>query len=81
MWCVSDVLCIYSQSMQCNNQVQHVIRNMINARKLKSAETPMMDSCASLRKTIPSSESTNPSIPSMYSLGGCRYKLKSSMNK
>ena len=40
-----------------------------------------MGSYASLRKTIPSSEATNPSIPSMYSLGGYRYKLKSSMNK
>ena len=35
----------------------------------------MTDSYASLRKTMPSSEATNPITPSMYSLGGCKYEL------
>ena len=50
-------MCSTQVAYQCSRN-QHVIRSMINARKLKGTWKPMLDNCASLRRTIPSSEAT-----------------------
>ena len=67
-------MCSTQVAYQCSKN-QYIIRSMINARKLKGTWKPMTDSCASLRKTMPSSEATNLITSSMYSLGGCKYEL------